>query len=134
MLTVFSAGRGQVSKSNEKGSLGTGSFLISGEREWHRNVKLELAALVSENRIEVQKQFEDTNAYVKVLPLSIIVNAKKLNVIPYLTYSRSAQAVGTRLTPGKVKKSDAAKALAKKLGYKDLDYIMQHLPPGGFSL
>ena len=133
-VDVFSARKEQVSKSAAKGSLGTGSFLISGEREWHRNVKLELAALVSENKIGVQKQFENTNAYVKILPLSIIVNAKKLNIIPYLTYSRSAQNVGMKLTPGKLKKSDAAKAISNKLDYKDLDYIMQHLPPGGFSL
>lgn len=133
-VDVFSAVRQQVSKSKEKGSLGTGSFLISGEREWHRNVRLELAALIAENRIDLQKQFDDTNAYVKVLPLSIIVNAKRLNVVPYLAYSRSAQSVGIKLTPGKVKKSDAAKVIAKKLGYNDIDYIMQHLPPGGFSL
>ncbi len=133
-VDVFSAKREQVSKSQSKGSLGTGSFLISGEREWYRNVKLELAAFVGENRIDVQKQFDNTNAYVKVLPLEIIVNAKKLNIAPYITYSRAAQAAGIKLVPGKLKKSDAAKAIAKKLGYGDIDYLMQHLPPGGFSL
>ena len=36
--------KNEVSKSKEKGSLGTGSFLLSGEREWHKNMALELAA------------------------------------------------------------------------------------------
>ena len=133
-VDVFSARKDQVSKSRENRSLGTGSFLISGEREWYRNVKLELAALVSENRIDLQKQFDNANAYVKVLPLEIIVNAKKLKIMPFTAYSRSAQTTGMKLTPGKLKKSDAAKAIAKRLNYNDIDYIMQHLPPGGFSV
>ncbi|MDE1873783.1 MAG: DUF814 domain-containing protein [Candidatus Micrarchaeota archaeon] len=133
-VDVFSARKGQVSKSQAKGSLGTGSFLISGDREWHRNVKLELAALVAENKIDVQKQFDNANALVKVLPLSVVVNARKLSIIPYLTYTRASKAAGLKLAPGKTKKSDAAKLIAKKLGYGDVDYIMQHLPPGGFSI
>lgn len=133
-VDVFSAKREQVSKSENKGYLAAGSFLISGEKEWHRNVKLELAAYSAENKINVQNQFADANAYVKVLPLSIIVNSSKLNIVPQLTYSRAGSVKGIKLTPGKTKKSDAAKAIAKKLNYNDIDYIMQHLPPGGFSL
>ena len=38
------------------------------------------------------------------------------------------------IKPGKDKKSDAAKRIAKITGYADLDYIMQHLPPGTFSV
>ncbi|MCL5239320.1 MAG: NFACT RNA binding domain-containing protein [Candidatus Marsarchaeota archaeon] len=133
-VDVFSARKEQVSKSQAKGSLGTGSFLISGDRAWYRNVKLELAVQMSENRIDLQKQFDDTNAYVKVLPLTIIVDAKKLNVSPYIAYAASKVPGALKLQPGKTKKSDAAKTIAKRLGYNDIDYIMQHLPPGGFSV
>lgn len=104
-VDVFSAKRDQVSKQT-KGSLGTGSFYITGEREWYRNVKLELGA----------------------------VFGKKLSIVPYTAYPKLIQEKGVRLIPGKLKKSDTAKAIAKKLGYPDIDYIMQHLPAGEFSL
>ncbi len=105
-VDVFSAKKEQVSKSKSGGSLGTGSFLISGEREWYRNVKLELAATIS----------------------------KKLNIVPCTAQAAPGMRGSVALRPGKAKKSDAAKAIAKKLGYADIDYVMQHLPPGGFSL
>ena len=43
-------------------------------------------------------------------------------------------AKGIRLTPGKTKKSEAAGKLSRLLSYEDIDYIMQHLPPGEFHL
>jgi hypothetical protein len=119
-VDVFSARRDQVSKSQASGYLATGSFLIKGEREWYRNVKLELRAFISETK----RKSEDV-AEVKV---------NKFNIAPELACSNSGIAGGSRIVSGKMKKSDAAKALAKKLDYADVDYIMQHLPSGSFSL
>jgi len=107
---VYSLKRDQVTKSKEKGSLGTGSFLLEGEREWFKGVALELCAYA-------QKGEEMS---VHVVPVSTCV---ALGIKRYLL-----------LKPGTLKKSDAAKALAKKLGFDDLDYIMQHLPAGSFSI
>ncbi len=103
-VDVFSAKREQVSKQ-AKGYLGTGSFSIAGEREWFRNVKLELNA------------FKDS----------------KFCVAPSSTCTKRGLKGAITLSPGKTKKSETAKALAKKLEYGDVDYVMQHLPPGGFS-
>ncbi|MCL5675236.1 MAG: NFACT RNA binding domain-containing protein [Candidatus Marsarchaeota archaeon] len=111
---VYSLKRDQVSKSKEKGSLGTGSFLLSGEREWYKNVPLELAAFMEE------KVHEATPEKAMILPLS---SCKALGISNYV-----------RISPGNTKKSDAAKLIAKRLGYEDIDYIMQHLPAGSFSI
>ncbi len=106
---VYALKRDQVSKSKEKGSLGTGSFLLEGEREWFKGVALELCAY--------------RNA-----------DAEKPTVVPVST----CMAMGIRrfilLKPGNTKKSDAAKAICKRLSFGDIDYIMQHLPPGSFSI
>jgi predicted ribosome quality control (RQC) complex YloA/Tae2 family protein len=119
-VDVFSAKRDQVSKSQASGYLATGSFLIKGEREWYRNVKLELRAFISET-----KKKSENAAEVKI---------NKFNIAPELTCTNSRIADGSRMVSGKMKKSDAAKMLSKKLGYADIDYIMQHLPSGSFSL
>jgi predicted ribosome quality control (RQC) complex YloA/Tae2 family protein len=108
-VNVYSVKREQVTKSKEKGSLGTGSFLIEGEREWFKGMGLELCAF---KEIEGQKP--------TIVPVS---TAMALGVKKFIL-----------LKPGKVKKSDAAKTLSRKLDYNDLDYIMQHLPAGSFSL
>jgi predicted ribosome quality control (RQC) complex YloA/Tae2 family protein len=113
-VDVFAVGREQLSKSSRSGSLGTGSFLMSGEREWFKNVRLELCALLVEIKEPKPKA--------------------KFAVVPSLTYSAMPGAKGIRLAPGKTKKSEAAARLAKLLHYDDIDYIMQHLPPGGFHL
>lgn len=106
-VNVYALKRDQVSKSKEKGSLGTGSFLLSGEREWHKNMALELAAIMREGRLAV-------------IPMSTCVAMRAKEYV--------------LLKPGSKKKSDAAKAIAKRLQYNDIDYIMQHLPAGGFSV
>ena len=112
-LNVYALGRKQVSKSKQKGSLGTGSFLLEGEREWYKNVPLSLCAYLSKD-----KKGEDrfTVAPQKILAYGV---APENHVI---------------IAPGTAKKSDAAKAISKKLGFADIDYIMQHLPAGGFSV
>lgn len=107
-VNVYSLKRDQVSKSKEHGSLGTGSFLLEGEREWFKGVAMELAAYV------------DSEGAFHVVPMQTCI---ALKIRKYLL-----------LKPGNTKKSDAAKALASKLAFEDLDYIMQHLPAGGFSI
>lgn len=107
-VDVFAAKRDQVTKSSQKGSLGTGSFLISGDREWFRSVGLGLVAYVSEE------------------PL-------RLSIIPAKTAEKKKAKNSIELKPGKLKKSDIAKLIAKRFNYSELDYTIQHLPPGLFS-
>ncbi len=138
-VDVFAVGREQISKSSQAGSLGTGSFLISGERKWFKNVRLELWAFSAETRItlgEGQKYDVKVNAALGAVspPPAILVNSGRFNVVPALTYSKIGQASGIRLMPGKARKSDAAAKLSKRLNYDNIDYIMQHLPPGEFHL
>ena len=108
---AYALKRDQVSKSKEKGSLGTGSFLLAGEREWFKGVPLELCAFV---RSSEQGQQLD------IVPISTCV---ALGIKKHLT-----------LKPGNMKKSDAAKEIASRLKFDDIDYIMQRLPPGGASI
>ncbi|MCL4364970.1 MAG: DUF814 domain-containing protein [Candidatus Marsarchaeota archaeon] len=108
-VNVYALKREQVSKSKEKGSLGTGSFLLEGEREWFKGVALELGAYKTEE-------------------------AQRPSIEPISTCLAKGVRRFILLKPGNTKKSDAAKAIAKKLSFRDIDYIMQHLPPGSFSL
>jgi len=128
-VDVYAAKRSQVSKSKEHGSLSTGSFLISGEREWFKGSKLELCAFASENTINANESI------VSFVPsLKISVNAKRLNIAPSLTVSKLNILNYVKIAPGNTKKSDAAKIIAKRLGFEDIDYIMQQLPAGSFSV
>ena len=105
---VYAMRREQVSKSTGKGSLGTGSFLLKGEREWYRNVPLRL---------------------------SFGLIKGKLNAIPSIESGRMEVTGWVNVAQGELKKSDAAKQIAKMLNYNDIDYIMRQLPPaGGFSV
>ncbi len=108
---VYALHRDQISKSTGKGSLGTGSFLMKGDREWFRGTTLEL--YVSPTEVEGQ-------------PLVAIE--------PVLTARKRGVHHGILLVPGNTKKSDAAKRIAKKFKFGDIDYVMQHLPAGGFAL
>lgn len=108
---AYSLRREQVSKSKEKGSLGTGSFLLQGEREWFKGVSLELCAYASS---------EAEQPAIRIVPMLTCV---ALGIKRFLL-----------LKPGSMKKSDAAKAVSKKLDFDDIDYVMQHLPPGSFSI
>ncbi|MDE1850612.1 MAG: DUF814 domain-containing protein [Candidatus Micrarchaeota archaeon] len=110
-VDVYCLRREQITKSSSKGSLGTGSFAMKGEREWFRSVKLELIAFVETKSTEEGE-------------------IKRLIVVP----GGYEGAKGLRITTGNTKKSDAAKFIAKKLNYEDLDYIMQQLPAGEFSV
>ncbi len=108
---VYALGREQISKSTGKGSLGTGSFLMKGDREWFKGTTLELYASPTE------------------------IDGQKLVIIePMLTAMKRGITNGIVIKPGNVKKSDAAKKIAKKFGCTDIDYVMQHLPAGSFSI
>jgi predicted ribosome quality control (RQC) complex YloA/Tae2 family protein len=109
-VNVYSLRRDQVSKSKEKGSLGTGSFLLEGEREWFKGVALELCAYTGRE--------DDRPLFVVPISTCMAMGVKR-----YLL-----------LKPGNVKKSDAAKRIADRLKFEDIDHIMQHLPAGGFSI
>ena len=109
-VDVYALTRENVGKSTGKGSLGTGSFLLSGEREWFRSVELSLAMFVSEG----------------------------LNVVPKTAFDilKAQRSIDRFVTveQGNMQKSDAAKTIAKRLGYFDIDYIMQQLPAGTFKI
>ncbi len=104
---VYSLKREQVSKSTNKGYLGTGSFAMSGERLWFKTMPLILYAYVAEGRFMV---------------------------VPGKTFERLGINKAIELRPGNMKKSEAAKKISSLLGYDNIDYIMQHLPPGSFQL
>ena len=108
-VDVYCMRREQVSKSTEKGSLGTGSFLLSGEREWYRNVPLALACFVRDGIFSIVPG--------KAAESLGLADAKVLH-----------------LSQGEKKKSDAAKLVSRLLEYDDVDYIMQHMPNGNFNI
>ncbi|MCL5008478.1 MAG: NFACT RNA binding domain-containing protein [Candidatus Marsarchaeota archaeon] len=114
-VDVYALDRGQVTKSRNSGSLGKGSFVLKGEREWYKNTPLGLCAFMEELGAEGKKR--------KVACIAPLTACENRGINDF---------VGISL--GKMKKSDAAKLIAKKLGYDDVDYIMQHLPAGPFSV
>ncbi|MGC8538666.1 MAG: NFACT RNA binding domain-containing protein [Candidatus Micrarchaeia archaeon] len=102
-LDVYSLKREQVSKSQDRGSLQTGGFAMSGEREWYKSMPLVLTVYFD----------------------------KKLIVVPG-EYQAKGGTETVILTPGNGKKTEAAKYISKKLGFEDIDYIMAHIPTGPF--
>ena len=108
-IDVYAIRRDQVSKSTSKGSLGTGSFLISGERDWYRSMQLMLVMLVKDG---------------------------KLHAMPFHTFMRLGDTAikHVKISQGNYKKSDAAKKIAAKLEYDDLDTIIRQLPAGSFRI
>ncbi len=108
-VDVYSLRKEQVTKSRNEGSLGKGSFFLKGEREWYKSMPLRLAAFVDERvgKIEIAPD----------------ITCRKLGIRQFISIS-----------VGRTKKSDAAKTIGKALGYANVDYIMQHLPTGPFTL
>ncbi len=109
IVDVYAMRRDQVSKSTGKGSLGTGSFLLKGDREWFRNVPLTLLMHVDGSTLK-------TDPLIKISTGNVIK-------IKYVVIKQ-----------GKDKKSDAAKKIASILNYPDIDYIMRQLPAGEFKV
>ncbi|MGC8730114.1 MAG: NFACT RNA binding domain-containing protein [Candidatus Micrarchaeia archaeon] len=106
-VDVYAMRRDQVSKSTMKGSLGTGSFLLSGEREWYKNMPLSLVVLIRD---------------------------KKLVAIPKSTFGRIGE-TGPYVVvePGRMKKTEVAKQVASILKC-DIDKLMQILPSGSMQI
>ncbi len=110
-VDVYAMNRNQVSKSTSKGSLGTGAFLLKGERDWYRGMSLGLAMYVKDGKL-----FS--------VPLVTFFKIKERdNITKHVS-----------VVIGKDKKSDAAKKIADALDYNDLDTIMQQLPAGSFRI
>jgi len=107
-IDVYSAKRSQVSKSTSKGSLGRGSFLISGEREWY-NVPLKLVFFVKDEKLNVVPEY----TFVKI---------PTINKLKYVT-----------INIGREKKSDVAKKIFEFLEI-DIDEIVRNLPNGTFKV
>ena len=114
-VDVYSVSKEQVTKTRNYGSLGKGSFVILGEREWYRGVQLSLCAFIEEKTLQ--------NG-----------SSKRFNIIPTLTCNKKQISSFISITIGNTKKSDAAKKISFLLKYDNIDYIMQHLPPGSFSI
>ncbi len=109
-VDVYAMKRNQVSKSTSKGSLGTGSFLLSGERDWYRAVRLALVMYTKDER---------------------------LFCVPYVAFEKTREKAVSKyvlLEQGKDRKSEAARKIARTLGFDDIDAIMQMLPTGEFKL
>ena len=109
VVDVYAMRRDQVSKSSQEGYLGRGSFLLKGEREWYRSMRLELVMFVDNERLMVvpAKAFER-------------MSTEKIKYV--------------RITQGDSIKSDAAKRIAHLLEYESIDAIMVRLPAGTFSI
>ncbi|MGC8676474.1 MAG: NFACT RNA binding domain-containing protein [Candidatus Micrarchaeia archaeon] len=133
-VDVFAASREQVSKSSQSGYVATGSFLIKGERKWFRNVELELCAFASKTEIKLDSSSLWSNAVIGLGPNKIEVDTPTFGVVPAKTCQKLNVERYVALRPGVIKKSEASKMLSQKLGFEDIDYIMQHLPAGGFTL
>ncbi|MGC8662749.1 MAG: NFACT RNA binding domain-containing protein [Candidatus Micrarchaeia archaeon] len=106
-VNVYSMKREQVSKSTNKGYLASGSFALSGERAWFKDMSLIIYAFIEND---------------------------KFMVVPSRTFERLNIKKAVELKPGNIKKSEAAKKIANMLGYNGIDYIMQHIPPGNFQI
>lgn len=108
---VYAMRRDQVSKSQAKGTLGTGAFLLTGERDWYRSISLGLVMFFREGRLNSA-------------PMATFYKIKETEKI----------AKYVKVEIGKEKKSDAAKKIASALDYEDIDTIMQQLPAGSFKV
>lgn len=104
-VNVYSVRSDQVTKSSMEGYLGTGGFLIRGEREWYRNTPLSLKLGIS--------------------------NGKLLIVSEYYKGSLDKQII---LVPGrKFSKGELAKRLAKYYNIHP-DEFLSRLPAGEYVI
>ena len=108
--TAFHARSSQVSKTTETGeSLARGSFVVRGERNWHRDTPLEIAIGL---------------AVVNGVPLPVSGVPKIISEI----CERWA-----RVVPGTEKKDSVANRISKSTGLAQED-VLSCLPPGGCSV
>ena len=111
-VDVYAMRREQVSKSTSKGSIGRGSFLLSGERQWYKGVSLSLIFFTKDGRLFVAPEIS-------------FYRMKEKGEVPNAYVS---------VKQGSMKKSDAAKKVSKLLDFQDVDTIMQQLPAGEFRI
>jgi predicted ribosome quality control (RQC) complex YloA/Tae2 family protein len=108
--TAFHTRPSQVSKTTESGeSLGRGSFVVRGKRNWYKDIKLELAIGIG---------------IINGVPLPIMGTTE--------TISRIFPRWG-KIIPSKEKKENTANLIAKATGLSQ-DDILSCLPPGGCTL
>ena len=108
--TAFHARPSQVSKTTETGeSLGRGSFVVRGQRNWHRDLPLELAIGM---------------AVVNGVPMPVSGTPA--------TISENFERWG-KVIPGREKKESVANRISKATGLAQ-DDLLSCLPPGNCSL
>ena len=108
--TAFNAKSSQVSKTTETGeSLSKGSFVVRGQRNWHRGLALEIAIGM---------------AVVNGVPMPISGVPKTISEI----CSRWA-----KISPGREKKESVANKISKATGLAQ-DDVLSCLPPGGCAI
>ena len=108
--TAFHVRPSQVSKTTESGeSLGRGSFVVRGQRNWHRDLKLELAIGMG---------------VVNGIPLPVVGTTETISGM----FGRWA-----KITPGRRKKEDIANSISKATGLTQ-DDVLAALPPGNCSI
>ena len=108
--TAFHARPSQVSKTTETGeSLGRGSFVVRGQRNWHRDLPLELAIGM---------------AVVNGVPMPVSGTPA--------TISENFERWG-KVIPGREKKENIANRISKATGLAQ-DHLLSCLPPGNCSL
>ncbi len=106
---AFHARPSQVSKTTESGeSIGRGSFVVRGQRNWHRDLSLELAIGM---------------AVVNGVPMPVSGTPS--------TISEHCQR-WARITPGREKKESLANRIAKATGLAQED-LLSCLPSGNCS-
>ena len=110
-VDVYALKRNQISKSTATGSVGTGGFIMKGEREWFKSTPLSLIMFCNDNVLHT----------VPKITFNVMIAARKID--PYV-----------ELSLGERKKSDAAKMIAKHLNFDDIDTIIQQLPAGSFRI
>ncbi len=104
-LDVYSVNKDQVTKSSMEGSLGTGGFLIIGEREWYKNTPLVLKIGLDKDRLMIVSEY-----YKRDLDKPIL------------------------LSPGnKFSKGELAKRLSKYYNIHPDEFLMR-LPAGSYTI
>jgi len=108
--TAFHARSSQVSKTTETGeSLARGSFVVRGERSWHRNTPLEIAIGLA------------------------VVNGVPLPVSGVPSVISEICQRWAKIVPGREKKDSVANRISKSTGLAQED-VLSCLPPGGCSV
>jgi predicted ribosome quality control (RQC) complex YloA/Tae2 family protein len=113
----------QVSKHATGGYVGRGAFVLTGEREWFRQVQLALKIGLYEDEGRKAEDNEIAKMQKK--------KESNLNILPAIHPAKLKSQV--LLMPGDMPKEEAAKIIAGKLGVK-MQEVLQVLPAGKFVI